>query len=166
MKAHSHTWKGGFVPDWLAPAPPEPPEQVGRLRCCSWCGSMHPEDLAAALRAGATLHFADWKYGWPHKSYVEQVPNPFAGMPEVRTTGGGWDAPDEDPGKVWKQLANGRWQWHETPKPADATTRGKFYTEHLQDAGPADAETIQQAMKVRFTFDEVGKVTWGPYEAR
>ena len=45
---------------------------------------MHPEEVAAALRAGARLDPADRKYGWPHKFYVENVPNPHAGMLESR----------------------------------------------------------------------------------
>jgi hypothetical protein len=49
------------------------------FRTCGYCGSMHPEDLYHALRNGASLHGSDWKYGWPHKFYVENIPNPLAG---------------------------------------------------------------------------------------
>jgi len=45
------------------------------FRRCSYCGSIHPEDLIRLLGEGATLNGADWKYGWPHKFYVEGVPN-------------------------------------------------------------------------------------------
>lgn len=45
-------------------------------RHCSYCGSCHPADLAKSIREhGTKVHFADWKYGWPHKVYVEP-PNP------------------------------------------------------------------------------------------
>lgn len=41
-------------------------------RHCSYCGSLHPEDLLNVLNAGASLGGADWKYGWPHKFYIRQ----------------------------------------------------------------------------------------------
>ncbi len=41
-------------------------------RTCSYCGSIHPEDLLRFLeQAGHTLGGADWKYGWPHKFYLQ-----------------------------------------------------------------------------------------------
>lgn len=40
-------------------------------RSCSYCGSMHPADLARMLREeGTRLDEADRKYGWPHKFYL------------------------------------------------------------------------------------------------
>lgn len=39
-------------------------------RTCSYCGSVHPEDLLRLIEEGAKLGGADWKYGWPHKFYV------------------------------------------------------------------------------------------------
>lgn len=67
MEAHKHTYMGAYGPaTWM---------DRGGKQCCSWCGSMHPSDLAAALRAGeASGHWADFKYGWPHKWYVDGVP--------------------------------------------------------------------------------------------
>lgn len=50
------------------------------FRFCSYCGSIHPEDLLHFLANGATLEQADWKYGWPHKFYVKGIPNPRAGQ--------------------------------------------------------------------------------------
>lgn len=75
--------------DWRDAQPPDLTSgdgrrTTGRLRSCGYCGSMHPADLAAALRAGATLEWADAKYGWPHKAYVERIPNPHAGLLESR----------------------------------------------------------------------------------
>jgi hypothetical protein len=47
------------------------------LRWCSYCGSLHPEDLCNGLEQGRfKLGGADWKYGWPHKFYVSPVGNP------------------------------------------------------------------------------------------
>lgn len=41
----------------------------GRLHC-AYCGSLHPREVVALLKAGATMEVADWKYGWPHKAYL------------------------------------------------------------------------------------------------
>lgn len=38
---------------------------------CRFCGSLHPHEVALLLEAGAKIHFADWKYGWPHKAYLD-----------------------------------------------------------------------------------------------
>lgn len=86
IKAHQHTFMNGHVPEWWPERAPDLDQghTTGRLRGCSWCGSMHPADLAQALRAGARGHWADFKYGWPHKWYVDGVPNPHAGMLESR----------------------------------------------------------------------------------
>lgn len=40
-------------------------------RHCNYCGSLHPADLLQAVAQGARISGADWKYGWPHKFYVE-----------------------------------------------------------------------------------------------
>lgn len=42
----------------------------GRV-CCEYCGSLHPREVVALLKAGAGIHLADLKYGWPHKCYLE-----------------------------------------------------------------------------------------------
>lgn len=88
MEAHKHnghalgfgpaTWRDAREPDLAAG------RTTGRLRSCSYCGSMHPADVAEALRGGARAHWADFKYGWPHKLYLEEIPNPHAGMLESR----------------------------------------------------------------------------------
>ena len=42
------------------------------FRTCSYCGSVHPEDLMALVLGNkATLGGSDWKYGWPHKFYLK-----------------------------------------------------------------------------------------------
>lgn len=49
----------------------DPNEQVP-WRTCSYCGSIHPEDLIKIAGDGTVKsgEIADWKYGWPHKLYV------------------------------------------------------------------------------------------------
>lgn len=77
-------WDPARAPDLNAPYPESQYTTTGRLRSCGYCGSMHPTDLVAAIQAGAHVHWADQKYGWPHKVYVDDIPNPHAGMLESR----------------------------------------------------------------------------------
>lgn len=67
----SPVFKIGHDIDWR----PINPEYKDRpYRTCSYCGSIHPEDLLALIEKGATLGGADWKYGWPHKFYIKDAP--------------------------------------------------------------------------------------------
>ena len=186
----AHRFDGGHFlarehPDGRVPwRPAEPPDvpagrNTGRMRACSYCGSMHPADVAAAVRAGSKGHWADLKYGWPHKAYFDDVPNPHAGMLESR----GWSSRPSQ-----ADIESGRWvevpdpraprfdsktgaplptkmQWILKPEPAAATTHGKFYSVHLQDATPEDRETIERHLWLAFTFDPDGKVHWQPLPA-
>jgi hypothetical protein len=52
------------------------------FRHCSYCGSLHPEDILKIFELGGKLEGSDWKYGWAHKYYVE-VPNPEVGKERV-----------------------------------------------------------------------------------
>lgn len=128
MKAHATEFTRDHIVHWR-----EPGAIAQRsFHSCSWCGSIAPADLASALREHGfgkgkmRLHFADMKYGWPHKAYVDNGPD------------GSWI---------------------------------KFYTEHLQDAEPADREVIQRHLGLRFIFgtdaDQDGtrphSVRWAPY---
>jgi hypothetical protein len=76
------------IPSWRTPEPTRPP-YGSTFRTCSYCGSIHPEDLAKYLSDGATLGGSDWKYGWPHKFYVQNIPNPLAG--QTVETGSRWE---------------------------------------------------------------------------
>lgn len=153
----------------------------GRLRSCGYCGSMHPADLAAAIRAGARVSWADWKYGWPHKAYVEGVPNPHAGMRcSTTSTGYGSKKGEQDArtkehiaavGGEWVQLRSSMdrekkdefasYPWHKV-EAERATTHGKFYTVHLQDASPEDRALIEAHLGLSFAFEEGGRVSWRP----
>lgn len=69
MKAHAQTWGADKHRDWREPG--NAAHQT--FRSCAYCGSIHPADLAAELRAhpnAGTLEMADRKYGWPHKFYA------------------------------------------------------------------------------------------------
>lgn len=163
-----------FYPDgnvpWREATPPDLQAGVtsGRLRSCSYCGSMHPADVAAAIRAGARGSWADRKYGWPHKAYFDAVPNPHAGQLETQSSA--TFKSDRFPHEVREPRYDERTgervadyvRYTDAPKPAAATTHGKFYTVHLQDASPEDRETIERHMGLRFTFVDDG-VSWGPW---
>lgn len=144
---------------------------------CSYCGSIHPEDLLAALQAGATLSGADWKYGWPHKFYVDNIPNPNAGgMSYFTSTRIAGDVPTiaelnkmqeyaDTPGYEVRTVATGRFS-EETGKPLyelavfrpeGPTTHGKWYNTHLKDLSPEAfavlAQMIEQRAGIRFVMD-------------
>jgi len=158
--AHKHG-----VP-WSAATPPdfEAKRTTGRLRACGYCGSMHPADVAEAIRQGASGHWADFKY-WPHKAYFEGVPNPHAGLMEIRSSS---SHPSEAyPVEHTRMRINDRTgerqdqKWYsEPPKPASATTYGKIYTVHLQDASPEDRDLIEQHLGMSFEFTDTGSVSW------
>lgn len=123
-----------------APHPPTP--------LCSYCGSMSPESFIAAIRAGAKVGGSDWKYGWPHKFYVN-VPNP--NPDEVRVTGSrsvGGKTVDEYKGTY-------------------PTLPLKFYSEHLKDWGPLRDEPvrqlIEQATGIYFDQGDKGLKFRAPY---
>lgn len=144
----------GLVP-WREAKPPEKTghSRTGQLRGCGYCGSMHPADVAAAIRAGATGSWADRKYGWPHKAYFEGVPNPHAGLLEVRGSANFKPEGYDD----WIQDGE---HWHEPPRPAPERTHGKFYSIHLLDATPEDREIIEAHLGLHFDFKEDGSVSW------
>jgi hypothetical protein len=137
--AHDGDWQAErFAPTTWRPAkPPEPLPHtrisVGSLGGCSFCGSLSCRDMAAALKAGARINEADRKYGWPAKFYVDDVPNPHVGLMETTSSGPGV-------GRVGE------------PRPAPATTHGKFYTLHLKDATEAERIVIERAMRLHFEF--------------
>lgn len=147
----------GLVP-WKEPDPPSPDDggrSTGLLRRCAYCGSMHPSDVVAAIKAGARLDFADQKYGWPHKVYLHGVPNPHAGLRESNQS---CNFEPETKSGEWIEV-NGDWK-KITISPE--TTWGKFYSVHLIDATDEEREIIARAMGIRIRFAD-GKVSWEPY---
>jgi hypothetical protein len=150
-------WPDGRVPwdDAVAPDIEKGDRYwTGCLRSCSYCGSMHPTDVAVAIRAGARGEWADRKYGWPHKAYFTDIPNPHAGLLESRASAN--FKPKEHPD--WIQVDEHHWR--EPGVPAPDKTYGKFYTVHLMDATPEERETIETHLGLHFDFMEGGKVSW------
>lgn len=112
-------------------------------RTCSFCGCIHPEDLLKVLAEGATLHGSDWKYGWPHKFYVEGIPNPNAGR-QVRIGGKSW-------------TENGVDHREDIMDEAPEHTTGKWYNVHLEDLSPEAfdkfAPVLSEASGIEWILD-------------
>lgn len=151
---------------------------------CSYCGSISPTDLVRAIQDGAKLELADFKYGWPHKIYVNDIPNRFVGLNRVVSSAHrGIDDPmpeDErlkckyEPAKIVSRIeieevdgiqrskSTTQKRLYERIEPESPTTWAKFYTEHLLDATEDEKRIIETAIGLSFTFDEQGGVRWNP----
>lgn len=137
---------------------------------CTYCGSIKPEDLAAL--PGFLAEWADRKYGWPHKFYVD-VPNPdtsaqfCTGSTNRRPFGDGWVPTEELTPEQHDILLRDGWSAADPGKAylfgPRASFHAKFYTVHLSDptVDPAVKERIETLSGLRFTFED-GKVAWGP----
>lgn len=166
----------------------ENPRGAEHFRRCSFCGSIHPDDLAAEPSWRAS--WADRKYGWPHKFYVEGVANRHPETLRIITacTQKQWD-------EALQALAEGRpvfglgggYKWYPVASiPAgvdisgwrledghyshvglgsDATHFVKFYSIHLADPAVSDEVRGKIAARsgLRFRFTEDGRVTWWSY---
>lgn len=126
---------------WSPPRPDAEPYGYP-FRKCGYCGSIQPQDLLDAIRAGARLECADLKYGWPHKFYVEGIPNPQAG--KIVECG------SSSVGGVTQPIMS----------PAPATTTCKFYNTHLKDCPPDLFASLREAILAQtgfeFVMDEKG----------
>ncbi len=119
---------------------PPSPDIEEWFRHCSYCGSMHPEDLLKAIAGGAKLGGSDWKYGWPHKFYVESIPNPSPEHLVVRSS----STRDGVTSVEWGPVG---------------LHHGKFYNDHITDDGFDDEarsvliEALQANAGIRFEMD-------------
>ncbi len=105
---------------------------VDGMKHCGFCGSLDPVELAEAIANGkATMHGTDWKYGYPHKFYVD-VPNLVAGQ-IVRL--GGTSRTNEKGERVDEPFM----------EPAPETCRCKFYVNHL---ALLDDETFEKVAPI------------------
>lgn len=146
------------------------PSRGEHFRRCTYCGSIHPEDLAAETEWRA--EWADAKYGWPHKFYVPVTSrNPeqrfvTGASPSEERPGysGEWVRSDEIPNDVitdgWGDLYD-HYNW--VCVGTRPTHHAKFYTVHLADPriAPEALETIQRVSGLRFRFQD-GRVSWEP----
>lgn len=117
------------------------------FRTCSYCGSIHPEDLLRVLANGATLGGSDWKYGWPHKFYVEGIPNPLAGkmVEQYSYT----SRPDLYPEETWEKDPEGEGYRNKKESwVAPATTHAKWYNTHLLDLDDKAFAFMAESLKM------------------
>lgn len=139
------------------------------FRTCSYCGSIHPEDLAD--ESGWAAQWADRKYRWPHKFYVDLLNRDEeqrfvigASSSDTVPTERGWVRSTEVPADVnregWGDLAESyRWVLIGTRPRLHA----KFYSVHLADPqiDRLARERIEAVSGVRFRFGD-GRVSWAP----
>jgi hypothetical protein len=85
---------------------------------------MNTEDLINALRGGAKMSGSDWKYGYPHKFYVTEIPNPH---PDTQVLLGYAVGGRDESGGV-RGIRNVVWR-------PSGLLHSKFYSEHLLDEG-------------------------------
>lgn len=140
------------------------------FRRCSFCGSVHPEDLAAEPAWPGGANWADMKYGWPHKFYVDIPNRDLARLYVVSST--------NQPGDGYLGLADLTAEQREAVERDGYTDRpalffrfgtrprhfGKFYSIHLADADlPAEVKaTIERRSGLAFEFTPDGRVSWRP----
>lgn len=107
------------------------------FKCCDYCGSMDPVELADLIKNGkAKMSGSDWKYGWPHKFYVDVVnPHPDKIVEKSSTWQGGVCIKQE-------------------MGPQGPILHMKFYSEHLD---LLDDETFA---KVAPIISEACGITW------
>lgn len=169
---------GGW--EWRAP------RGAQHYRTCSFCGSIHPEDLAAepAWRAS----WADRKYGWPHKFYAEGIANRHPQIKRIITacTQQQWDEAEQAKAAGYPEPWPGRggYEWHPVGSippgtdisgwrlddgryshvglGSDTTHHAKFYTIHLADPAVSDEakDAIQRVSGLWFKFTQDGHVSW------
>lgn len=150
-----------------------PPRYGEHFRTCSFCGSIHPDDLA---REDAwTPDWADRKYGWPHKFYTA-IPNRNQSTMFVVATATNNDEPIGFT-YTWHHVDDMTPMMHEVLRRCNMHSpsvkwvafshrdrhRVKFYTSHLtDDLTSATRERLQRMCGLKFTFvDNI--VSWAPY---
>lgn len=149
------------------------PRHGEHFRRCSWCGSIHPEDLAA--EPSWEPQWADQKYGWPHKFYVpvpNRDPDGLFVISASHDDHGGTYVPLAELTDEQRAVAQ-RDGWLREGDPwthFQFGTRpdhfGKFYTIHLRDSGldPEVKVDIERRSGLAFEFDG-SRVRWWPWGA-
>jgi hypothetical protein len=156
------------------------PHHGEHFRRCDFCGSIHPEDLAAEPHWEA--NWSDMKYGWPHKFYVD-IPNREPDRLFVTSTAYsdtppqplGNTAPYVPAGELTAdQLAIVERDGHR-PDPSKVSAMyyqfgprphhfGKFYTIHLRDKDLNEnvKAVIERRCGLAFEFRADGTLAWHP----
>jgi hypothetical protein len=150
---------------------------------CAWCGSIHPDDLIEARRSKKLpngTRWADQKYGWPHKFYVD-IADVKGELHWLGGWSGGLEPPTDEEVRArgytpiaalteaertaceksvldlsrYHGVQVGRRAWH----------HAKFYTAHLNDDRIEDGTKIEIARLcgLRFEFED-GRVRWRAFD--
>jgi len=137
-----------------------PPREGGEpyfetFRTCWYCGSINPEDLVRFSKEHTLkMDLADRKYGYPHKMYVEGIPNKVFGQ-TVKT--GIHSYYDEEKDVRVEEPIMGS---------APEFVHAKFYTQHFFDKGYDDEALVALNEAIRssgYSFrTEDGKLFWLP----
>jgi hypothetical protein len=111
---------------------------------CSYCGSLDVETVLQAFKTpGMKWGGTDWKYGWPHKFYIEIPCEPY------RRIVGSSSGPGEKREFTWGESKT---RWH------------KFYSEHLIDATPEQLDRwnkdVQPLTGIRFVIGSEGDLRY------
>lgn len=125
------------------------------FKACGYCGSMCPEELANLIEEGkAIMGGSDWKYGYPHKFYVD-IKNPHPDKQVIKSTKSWWDEETQQRKEEVTYGAQGEW------------LHFKFYTNHLQlideETFKKVAPIINKACGIIFDRDEKGLKYSAPY---
>lgn len=120
--AHAYGWRPPRPPHGNSTRMPEP------FAACGFCGSIHPSELAEAIRFGARLELAS-----AGKVYIHDAPNRYAGLEQITSC----------------TFRNGKLM-PSPPSRAPERTWAKFILVHLDDATVADRATIEEALGFRY----------------
>lgn len=149
-------------------------------RTCGYCGSIHPEDLYRAMMRHPSPDFritgSDWKYGWPHKFYVDGIPNLAAGEPvgtyaygnrevlELNYPGCPIERREGRKSRMLGMVEPTTWRVQVDEHNAPIYVHAKWYNIHLIDLTPVTFEVfaavLQSHHDVRWTKNEDGRLMW------
>lgn len=154
------------------------------FRRCSYCGSINPDDLAAEPEWRAD--WADRKYGWPHKFYVNIRNRNLDDLFVIGTMSGGdrkapkpgymgldwhaWVSLTPEQREICERSGHGRRDDLPDPGYVGFGTRevhhAKFYSVHLADPtiSTETREAIARHSGLRFEWLDDGRVAWKPYQ--
>ena len=171
IACHGDVTQGGVFkispPEWREPSGQSDGGPYYRdFRSCSYCGSMHPADLLRVVSEGARLHGADWKYGWPHKFYIDDIVNKIAG--QICRVGGVYcsaanldESKQRHPEAVnWRESEHG-WQ-ADLMGEAPTHLTAKWYNVHLRDLDNfllrRVAKVIEDTTNIQFFIDDKNRL--------
>lgn len=163
----------GWGADWWGAWSWRKPSRGEHFRRCSFCGSIHPDDLLA--EKGWRADWADLKYGFPHKFYVA-IANRDPERMYVLASANFRPALERSwlrvPGELTPEqlaaLERDGYVGDYRPDYVQFGTHehhfGKFYTVHLADPSiaPETKAAVEQISGVEFEFFPGHKLTWRP----